>query len=334
MLQDNMATIQQARLTPSDTIPTPLPPLSPAPRLISAEKKKPTLPDPSKFTGVRNTFRAWLLEMKNKLMVDGRAIGGHREQFAYVYSRLERTPQNMTIAFVERGGKDGTHNPDQYLAYLDECYGDPNAQARAIDRLRTIRQKEDESFAAFLPKFEREMADSGGGEWVDAVQVNYLEGALNHKLRERLISISDIPRDYVGFVRIVQTISSRLDSLELSTKWSRRRRSPGQLTPTTTTDTMDWEPTKVNRTAHQGDDQLRGKRAKWVDQAEMDKRRRERRCFRCGRSECRVDKCPLQPPRRPDTNRTQVNKVYQAAVEEEEDKDTMTDQSSSDSGKE
>ena len=76
--------------------------------------------------------------MKNKLAVDGPAIGTQADQFAYVYSRLERTPQNMTIAFVEKGGVDGSRDPNQYLTYLDGCYGDPNAQARAIDRLQTI----------------------------------------------------------------------------------------------------------------------------------------------------------------------------------------------------
>ena len=49
--------------------------------------------------------------MRNKLVVDGQMLGPLTDQFAYIYSRLEKTPQNMTIAFVERGGIDGSYNP-------------------------------------------------------------------------------------------------------------------------------------------------------------------------------------------------------------------------------
>ncbi|XP_044724102.1 reverse transcriptase (RNA-dependent DNA polymerase) domain-containing protein [Hirsutella rhossiliensis] len=51
--------------------------------------------------------------------------------------------------------------PDLFLDYLNRRYGDPNAKARALDRLRSLKQKPDESFASFFPKFEKELADSG-----------------------------------------------------------------------------------------------------------------------------------------------------------------------------
>ncbi|KAM4067027.1 retrotransposon gag protein [Hirsutella rhossiliensis] len=92
---------------------------------------------------------------------------------------------------------------------------------------------------------------------------------------------------------------------------------------------MEWEPTlqasaKVNAARTRSDkntygyqskrpeDQaLLGKRAKWVDQAEMDARYREGRCLRCGRDNCRIERCPLAAPIRPanTTRRTQVNAV-------------------------
>ncbi|KAH9226692.1 hypothetical protein K456DRAFT_58651 [Colletotrichum gloeosporioides 23] len=48
--------------------------------------------------------------------------------------------------------------------------------------------KENESFAIFLPKFEKELAEGGGGHWADAVRINYLKGALNSTLWDRLIN--------------------------------------------------------------------------------------------------------------------------------------------------
>lgn len=348
-LQENLSSLQQAQATPSTTANM----TNPTPSSIPTEpkkKKRTTLPDPPKFNGLRNSFRPWYLEMQNKLFVDGEVIGGHRDQFAYIYSRLERIPQNMTIAYVEKGGSDGFYSPDQYFKYLYACYGDPNAQARAVDRLRTMKQRNEESFATFLPRFEKELADSGGAEWTDSVRINYLEGALNHKLRDRLISISELPTDYSDYVRTLQMIGSRLDSLELSNRQNARRRTgdqsfnrPKASTTTDTNDEMDWEPTKVNRTAQSNnDDHLRGKTAKWVDQTELDKRKNEGRCYRCGRLNCRIPICPLKPAQRParpptstrsPTSTTRVQKVNQALIEEDS-ADDKTDQSSDDSGKE
>ncbi|KAM4065603.1 reverse transcriptase (RNA-dependent DNA polymerase) [Hirsutella rhossiliensis] len=94
----------------------------------------------------------------------------------------------MAAAYYEQGGIDGARSPDLFLDYLNRRYGDPNAKARALDRLRSLKQKPDESFASFFPKFEKELADSGGGEWADVVQINYLEGAINNRLKSSLVS--------------------------------------------------------------------------------------------------------------------------------------------------
>jgi len=72
---------------------------------------------------------------------------------------------------------------------------------------------------------------------------------------------------------------------------------------------MDWEPTKISKATLEQNKQLAGKRTKWVNREEMERRRREGSCFRCGRKECRIDKCPLSPAKRPDTTeRTRVKK--------------------------
>ncbi|XP_044718843.1 Pol [Hirsutella rhossiliensis] len=103
--------------------------------------------------------------------------------------------------------------PDLFLDYLNRRYGDPNAKARALDRLRSLKQKPDESFASFFPKFEKELADSGGGEWADVVQINYLEGAINNRLKSSLVSAVSLPKDFNSYAELLLTIGSRLDSL-------------------------------------------------------------------------------------------------------------------------
>jgi hypothetical protein len=340
MLQEHLA---QPRTTPPQTKEALLTPQTtsrqPSPPPIRAPKKRATLPDPPKFDGTRNNFRAWYLEMQNKLQVDGEVIGGNRDRFAYVFSRLEKTPQSMTVAFVEKGGGNGLHDPEAYMAYLQACYGDPNARARAIDRLRTLRQRSNESFAAFLPKFEKELADGGGGDWTDAVRINYLEGALNDTIRDRLISVTALPTGYAEFVQALQTIGSRLDSLNIAKRLARsstsQRRSTSPdptprakaVTTAAVEDPMDWEPTHAKKAKVSKDQHLKGKKAKWVDQAEMDKRREEGRCFRCGRSECRLERCPLKAARRPTTGAKKAKPVTEAAIEEDDSSDRTTSDS-------
>ena len=92
---------------------------------------------------------------------------------------------------------------------------------------------------------------------------------------------------------------------------------------------MDWEPIRVAKAVpkEDRDRHLQGKRAKWVDQAELDRRRAESRCFRCGRSECRVERCPLKPAKRPNTTarKAKPKPVTEAAVEEDNSSDQTPD---------
>ncbi|KAF4474222.1 Transposon Tf2-9 polyprotein [Colletotrichum fructicola Nara gc5] len=129
----------------------------------------------------------------------------------------------MASPYYAQGGADGAESSDQFMQYLETRYGDPNAEARALDRLRTIRQKENESFATFLPKFEKELAEGGGGHWADAVRINYLKGALNSTLRDRLISVIDPPKTYPEYARVLMIIGSGLDSRTYQERHERRR---------------------------------------------------------------------------------------------------------------
>ncbi len=60
---------------------------------------------------------------------------------------------------------------------------------------------------------------------------------------------------------------------------------------------MDWEPTATTKVAKTGREPL--KRAKWVSKEEIEERRRNRRCFRCGKEGHRIDQCSLLPAQKP-----------------------------------
>jgi hypothetical protein len=340
-LQENLASLHTTpTTTPGASTPLPQPELKVTPPSppAQAKKKKPTLPDPARFDGNRKEFPAWILEMENKLETDGETIGGQKDQFSYIFSRLEKGAKSMTTSYAKCGGPGGTFNPDAFLKYLDACYGDPNLKQRALGRLADLRQGDKESFATFLPKFERELADSGGATWPADVQISYLRRSLNTGMKKLLLGQRGMPTDYLGYVRALQELGTNLDQERYSSQKDRHTPqanspAPAQGPPkaeqasTPPQDTMDWEPTKISKAVQRQNKELAGKRAKWVDEKEQELRRKEDRCFRCGRPQCRIKKCPLRPARRPTPSaRAQVKKSHPMlpAVEDLVDSDSDT----------
>ncbi|KAM4061479.1 reverse transcriptase (RNA-dependent DNA polymerase) [Hirsutella rhossiliensis] len=156
----------------------------------------------------------------------------------------------------------------------------------------------------FFPKFEKELADSGGGEWADVVQINYLEGAINNRLKSSLVSAVSLPKDFNSYAELLLTIGSRLDSLNfhqrqqgreqrsrkeygrLSEPLESRQKPPSPGSPTTSSppsdDQMDWEPVKANRL-------INGRRAPEEKQFVP---LEERKCYECGKLGHLAAKCP------------------------------------------
>jgi hypothetical protein len=314
-LQENVASLQTTPTnTPQSPTPPPLPaftvtPPSPPGRL----KGKATLPDPPRFDGTRKKFRTWKQEMESKLETDGLAIGSKRDQFAYIFARLTDVPQAMSAAYYDHSKRTSATDPLGFLSYLSSCYLDPNLSQKALGRLGSMTQGDKETFASFLPRFEKELADADGAGWTAAVKISYLKRALNREMRGELKGQLNMPTEYHPYVRALQDLGANLDEFrgfsQRNSSWRsgqkgtqeqteappQRGSPPGSPSP----DAMDWEPTKISKAVQRQNKELAGKRAKWVDQEERARRRKEKRCLRCGRDGCWIEECPLLPARRP-----------------------------------
>lgn len=292
------------------------------PLIEHPRKTKPTLPDPPRYDGNRRRFRAWLNEIKNKLRVDGGVIGTKADHFAYIYSRLSDSPQQMTIAFVEAGGREGDSNPDDYLQYLEECYGDPNAKARAIERLRVLKQGETESFAALLPRFEKELADSGGAVWPEEVRISYLEGALNRQLRLAAVYAAPNRGSYSAWVRDIQRLSSGLEGVNKQEKHcGTHPAARRQLHP----ETRNRQPQEVDE-----DIRMTGINQAFQGTQAQHRSKDERRCYRCNRKGHLIAQCQAKavfpkgrkdPPQLARVSEPEVSDEY-SVVSPDGDEDT------------
>ncbi|KAJ5752055.1 hypothetical protein N7520_008972 [Penicillium odoratum] len=309
--------IEQLALRPTTTTGEPTPARTTVgstpepPRLEPVYRPKARLPDPTPFGGNTADWPTWRVTIENKLHVDGVAIGSPQDQFMYVFSRLEKLAWKNTGTFVKLRRNDG--DPQTILDYLEGIYGDPNIKARAARRLHQIRQSDSMPFAKFLPRLEKEFADAGALEWHDEAKRQILLGSLNKSMTNSLMN-RGIPATFSDLIARLHEISTDMDALSINTP-ERSHRVYAQKHQ----DSMDWTPTTtVNqaefRTKHHRSGPETSRQAKWVDHEEVERRRDEGRCLRCGKLGHFIAKCPLpatqhQGPREKHLRRVQSKKA-------------------------
>ena len=312
-----------AALSPTSSIPaftqhinTPSGMSSPTPRKEpeSTYLPRPRLPDPPKFNGDRFEWPAWKVTMENKLYIDSPALGDPTAQFLYIYSRLEGNALKNVTTYVKQNRENG--DPSAFLDYLHTLYGDANSAFRAANRLHKLKQGEKQPFARFLPLLEKELADAGALEWPDEAKKPILISSLNQQMSAALVN-RGIPGTFMGIIHRLHEISTDMDIINLQTN-NRPSKQPVFSFPKAKHnepiyEPMDWtSSTNVNAFNSRGppnpdgfastrpeDQNLVGKRAKWVTPDILAKRREENRCLRCGRDNCRVATCPLKMAKRP-----------------------------------
>ena len=257
----------EARIAQMAAPPAPPPP-QPA-TLVAAEpakRPKPRLPELYKFSGKRADYRAWSLEARDKLSTDGESIGNERHRFQYIFARMEPDAKNLVAVYYEQNRNKPDVEAESFMKHLDGMFIDPNAANRALSKLTVMSQRKD-SFATFLPKFERALAESLVME--DRARIAYLHQSLCDSLKLALVS-RDLPDEYGDYVTAVAKVASALEQCHYTT---RRAHPPFAAAPATTPqdpDAMDWTSTPVT-----------GAALKPLTDTERNYLRNNNGCFRC-----------------------------------------------------
>lgn len=192
-LQQQLAALQAS----SSTTPTPTPTMSAMPTVTPARqtgeairRPKEKLPTLRTYSRRRTKWDEWHLAALNKIRADSEAIGTEFDQFLYLHSRLEGDAAKTTRAYVEERSVNTNGQGQELLAYLATIYSDPNKKARALQTLHTIRQRDNESFASFIPRFKTILANAGGHAFSPEQCITYLRQALNLEMRTHLVGAS------------------------------------------------------------------------------------------------------------------------------------------------
>ena len=297
--------------TPATSEPSRTPSPAPAaPLPINPFRRTKPMKDPPRFTGKRTEYGAWSQQMRRKLELDHHLYGGDPELFYLIYSCLDSKPQGVVAVYYAKGGSNCDSSPWDFLAYLDQCYADTNEQARAAATLRTLRQRDNQTFAAFLPRFEKILAQAGGATWPDSAKITFLDGALNEQLRKSLVA-AVLPDEYPGWINRVQGVAGRLEGLD------KPRENGGWKSKKNKDHDGDTTMGGMNKL---GDKQQRGGSGSGRNQPRAGQD--SKKCFRCQQPGHFARDCPASAPTPRAAKVKQPARTEQAASETEDDDDS------------
>ncbi|KAF4476972.1 Transposon Tf2-6 polyprotein [Colletotrichum fructicola Nara gc5] len=348
-LQDQMAqqTAQMTQLltalnglmSPDRATPTPLTSSVPTPStadttiqapsddtVMVAEGRRKPLPNPPKFTGRRKDYPAWSQQMRDKTTLDAGLMGGNAEVWYYINSRLDVDPQQVVATFYAAGGPGGERDPSEFMRYLDRTYKDPSAASRAAATLRTIRQRDDQSLASFLPRYERVLSEAGGASWADQAKITLLEGALSTRLQRALVTV-DLPVDnYHGWLMRVQDVAARLERLPATTRRSSSYYPRAPEASRHHDNDGDVVMTGVSRARNKKGAPEPQRRRRYSSSSESEgseqPQKDSRRCYNCNNIGHIATRCTK--PKRPGPKK--IKKVKKAKKSEESSNDSATEE--------
>ena len=282
----------------------------PTPQDASTTRPRHCLDHIGKFSGKNSEWEAWRLNAMLKVETDGEAIGDDRSQFSYLYSRLEPSAQNRVATWVAStiSNPSSIATAKEFLTHCQHVFGDPNAQRNALTKLNDLRQRNGQMLSDYIPKFEELLARAGGTTWDDVVCINYLQNSLNSELSEALISNPRLPIEYQSFKDDVLRIDAQLQAFKgrhkprtggMSKMWNTKHTGADAIPGG---NAMDWEPTKTNA-------------ASWVSQEELERRKEQGLCLRCGGKGHMIRNCKLKPAKRPAAHAARAQ-ITQAGDEE------------------
>ncbi|KAI5291616.1 hypothetical protein KEM52_000116 [Ascosphaera acerosa] len=212
-----------------------------------------------------------------------------------------------------------------FFKHLKFTFQSQDLRQDALSKLQYMKQGK-KTVGQFVAEFTKTLIQAGQSSIDEGAKIQWFKNGLNKELRERMIGQQVFSLD--EYCHRVSQIEFKLND---------ERRRSGRRTnfvPYNTTghqqfrqqpkadshDAMDWEPTVNEATA---------RRAKWVSKSELDKRRAERRCFRCASKQHMIKNCPFAPAIRPQNQpRVQVVNVPDDAVLEDETEDDVPDEQS------
>lgn len=300
---------QQQRQGASDTPAISTSPL--AMESVVQKRPKEILPKPDAFSGEDKTaYRQFELKLKAKLAIDGKALGSEHNQIWYAFGRLTGEAATRIHSWMDVASNPsytGEFSVDALIQEMRKAFLDPAIQEKALLRLNTLKQG-NRPLRDFLSEFDRLLMEAGGMMWADDIKKGYLRAAIAVPILQGMVGTAPKAsyEDYCGQLRLVD---DQLEQLRRITKGKERTVPTSAAVDNAAVDKMDWEPTKVQIAARENGPK---KQAIRVTQGEIERRRKNQLCLRCGSADHFIRGCRLLPP--PQLSKSAV--AVSASIEE------------------
>lgn len=272
----------------------------------------------AEFTGNRDELEPWIAQAQAKLAVDYTNCT-ETTKFFMLHNRLRGEAARQLQPWVQASVDTSNMTAQCLLDQLRLSFGDPHVQEKAQRGLHKLRQT-NKPFMEYFTEFRKLVLEAGGTHWPDGILKAYLEAGLSQELQRSMIGLGSTSQSFEDYCTELKRVSDQLEAFNLRNGGNRTQqawqqgwwrgqnkvvsagsRQPKPMTPQH--DNMDWEPTGAAKVAQ-------GRRVKWVDEQEMQKRKEERRCLRCGDATHVIAHCPWLPPRRPTRSAKPVQREY------------------------
>lgn len=261
-------------------------------------------PDPGKFDGLKpHAYPQWKRKVQAKLEADFARLGSPSQQSWYIFSMLDSPASDRAEPWMTA---QEAVTPELLLAQLDYYYLDPSLQKRASQKLNSSKQG-NQPLAIFLAKFDQLLLEAGGARWPDMTKITLIRNAVRQNLLMFLIGRPP-SRTYEEFKQCLRDVDTNYSLLMNGNSGMRfGQRSSSAQTPfgTVHANRFNSEPAPVPANTHMGSpmelDSITANRtrASWVSSEEIEERRVQGLCLRCGAIRHRVRQRPYAPAIRP-----------------------------------
>lgn len=281
---------------------------------MATHHQRPRFPDPEPFDGTRALYPIFKQKAKAKINIDGSVYGSENGQVSYLFNRLSGTAAKIVLPWLNSQENPAVNN---FWTFMDLRFSDPQAKAKALDKLQSMKQRSNEDVRDYLARFEGELLESEV-TMDDAIKISTFTRGLRIQVQKDIAMVNNATNfeDYCNEVIRIQDAHRRINYLDKHPYSTKHMPTPA-LVAQSDTIAMDWEPTRVNVAQPSASRTIR--RAKWVTPEEIQRRRSNRLCIRCGASGHMISSCQYAPARRPSGNVLAATVLVEEPQLEEDD---------------
>lgn len=310
-----------------------VPPTAPPSAQTIVNRKRRKMPQ---WDGKTKNFNVYMQELEDVIRIDRDLMGGDEGIWIDINASLPWEVKRKVSTFYA-SGKKKNWNWQEFIAHLRRNFGNKEEKSDMQKLLSKLKQKEKQRFCEFFPTFDEALMGAGGESWTEDSKVVWLERSLSDTLTAQLTQTKLDMTDYYNAVRQIEDVAYKFEHTHLfgGNKSGPSTGSSHSYSNTSVETDADGD-VIMNRAAtstrgrggHRSQYNIsiprprnvaqdgNRRRAKWVTETEISRRREEGLCLRCGSSGHYIADCPYLPPRSPQTSCPSHTNIRHTTIQE------------------